>query len=158
MPGWPSGGPSNLTAADDFGAIAYGKLRDADLAAVFCRHELGGSRATADAVTGTSYQDAFNYRDFIIPDAASAGAVWVAEVELVCENAATTITPRIRNITDSSDAVVGAACAATTWGGTNSYQTLSFTPVVGKRYRLQFIKSDDVYGCWGVGAMRRTNA
>jgi len=148
--------PSNLSAADDFDAVEFQKLRAGILASIFGTYELGGSRSAS--VTGASYQDAQEFRDLVIPDADSAGAVWVAEVELLCENPATTITPKIRNITDSTDTVVGTACAATTWGGTNSYQSLSFTPVSGKRYRLQFVKSDDVYRCWGVGRARRTNA
>lgn len=148
--------PANLTAADDFDASRYQELRVAIMADVFGRASLGGSRSIAIASTG--YQDAIDYVDVIVPDAASAGGVWVAKVELLCENGATTITPKIRNITDASDAVVGSACAATTWGGTLSYQDLAFTPVAGKRYRLMLVKSDDVYACWGVGTMQRTDS
>lgn len=151
MAGWQT--PSALTAGDEFASEEYTKLRDAILAAVFAPGlRIGGSRTAA--VAGTGYQDAEDYLDFRVPDAASAGAVYNVYVDLLCEDASTTITPKIRNITDSSDAVVGSASSSTSW----AEQTLSFTPVVGKKYRLMFVKSDDAHKCLGIGFLQRTAA
>jgi hypothetical protein len=134
--------------ADSF----FEKVRAMLNAAVFVTHPLGGSRAIA--IAGTGYQDAIDYISFTMPDAASSGGVWNAVVELLCENVATTITPKIRNVTDATDAVIGSAHASTSWGT----QTLSFTPVAGKTYRLMAVKSDDLFQAWAIGVMRRTNA
>src|SRR3954469_25748948 len=100
--------PDALGVDYQFANEEYSKLRDAILAAIFDPgFRLGGSRSRA--VAGTGYQDADDYLDFRIPDTVSAGAVYEVVVDQLCENAATSITPKIRNITDSSDAVVGSA-------------------------------------------------
>lgn len=148
MAGWNPVGAT--IATDRRGAESWTKLDESDKAAVFHSVPLGGSRS--QAVSGTGYQDAADYLDFRVPDAASAGATYKVYVDLLCENAATSITPKIRNITDSSDAVVGSASTSTTW----AEQTLTFTPVAGKKYRLMFVKSDDVYAAWGIGLLQRT--
>lgn len=139
-------------AADRRGAESFVKLDDTDKATTFVVVPLGGSRHISIASTG--YQDAIDYLDFTMPNAASTGGVWVALVDLKCENAATTITPKIRNVTDASDAVVGSAHASTSWAS----QTLAFTPASGKTYRLMLVKSDDVYQAWAIGKMQRTSA
>lgn len=145
--------PDDLTAADEYGAEEYGKLRDAILASIFTRLWLGGSRRFS--VQGTGAQDAFDAVPFVIPDAASAGATYKALVYAKTADAGTTITPRIRNITDSTTAVTGSAVSATSFGAP---QTLTFTPVVGKEYRLQFTKSNDDAPAWGFGVLQRTDA
>lgn len=139
---------SFVANADSF----FEKARANDDAAVCSSFNMGGSRSAA--ITGTGYQDAENYLDWRVPDSASSGGVFKVYVDLLCENAATSVTPKIRNITDSSDAVVGSASTSTSW----AEQTLTFTPVVGKKYRLMFVKSDDVYSCWGVGFLQRSAA
>jgi hypothetical protein len=139
-------------AGDRRGAESFVKLDDTDKAVAFMVCPLGGSRHVS--ITGAAYIEAIDYIDFTMPDAASTGGVWKALVDLKCENAATTITPKIRNITDSTDAVVGSAHASTSWGS----QTLSFTPASGKTYRLMFVKSDDVFQCFGIGRLQRTAA
>jgi len=145
--------PDTLTAADDFAAEQYAKVRQAILAAVFHpRTSVGGSRSFA--LMGTGYQDAYDVVPIVVPDADSAGAVITVIADCKCANAATTVTPKIRNVTDSSDAVVGSAAASTSWAA----QVLSWTPVAGKEYRLQFVKSDDLYPCWGIGMLQRTAA
>jgi hypothetical protein len=146
---------SGATITGSFVADAdsyFEKARPNFDATAFSSHYLGGSRSTA--ITGTGYKDAVDYVDFIVPDSASSGGVFKAIVDVLCENVATTITPKIRNITDSSDAVVGSAHASTSWGS----QTLAFTPTVGKTYRLMLVKSDDLFDCWSIGLVRRTCA
>lgn len=132
--------------ADSF----FEKARANDDSAVFGSFNMGGSRSVA--VAGTGYQDAENYIDWRCPDAASTGGVYKVYVDLLCENGATSITPKIRNITDASDTVVGSASTSTSW----AEQTLTFTPVAGKKYRLMFVKSDDVYKCFGIGMLQRS--
>lgn len=139
-------------AGDRRGYESFVKLDDSDKAAVFTIAPLGGSRHIS--ITGAAYIEAIDYLDFIMPDAASTGAVWEALIDLKCENAATTITPKIRNITDSTDAVIGSAHASTSWGS----QTLAYTPASGKTYRLMLVKSDDVYQAYAIGVMRRKSS
>jgi hypothetical protein len=77
-------------------------------------------------------------------------------VEVKTENAATTVTPRLYNVTDASVNWTGSAGTSTAWG---TYQVSSaLTIAAGKKYRLQFTKSDDVYESWGIGVIRRTAA
>ena len=144
--------PTTLTSADQFASEEYIKVRNAIVACAFSTYPLGGSRSIG--LAGTGYQDAIDYLDFTMPDSASTGGVYKAVIDLLCENAATTVTPKIRNITDSSDTVIGSAHASTSWGS----QSLTFTPASGKTYRLQLVKSDDVYAAYGIGVVRRTDA
>ena len=136
-------------STDRRGAESWNKLDDSVKTGAFVTHPLGGSRTIG--LTGTGYQDAMDYVDFVMPNAASTGATYEALIDCLCENAATTVTPKIRNITDSSDAVVGSAHASTSW----ALQTLAFTPASGKTYRLMLVKSDDTYDAWGIGSLRR---
>jgi hypothetical protein len=138
-------GPSFAAGSDSF----FEKARLNMLAAMFGAFSAGGSRSVA--VAGVGYQDAENYLDFGVPDTASSGGVWKAYVDLK-GSAGVDITPRIYNVTDASTAVVGTAEASTTW----AEQVLTFVPVVGKRYRLQFVKADDSGPAWGIGFIQRT--
>jgi hypothetical protein len=144
--------PANRNATSAFGAEGYNELRDAILASVHYREPIGGSRRFT--VEGTGYQDAHDYVPIRVPDAASAGAVYKVEVEMKTADPSTTITARIRNITDASDEDVSDPEDATAF----ATQTLTFTPVVGKEYRLQFVKSDDLFPCWGFGILQRTDS
>jgi len=144
--------PGNRNAASAFGAEGYQELRDAILAAVFGRQPIGGSRLFT--VEGTGWQDAFDAIPFSIPDAASAGGTYTVDAWLKSADGVTTIQPRIQNITDNTTAVTGTAEDATSF----TLQTLAFTPVVGKEYRLQFLKSDDDAPCWGLGILQRSDS
>jgi len=142
---------STITGTFEAGADSFFEVARAnDDCLVFGFIPLGGSRK--DSVAGTGYQDADDYVPFELPDSASTGGTWNAIVDLLCEDGSTTITPKIRNITDSSDAVVGSASSSTSW----ARQTLAFTPASGKEYRLMFVKSDDLHKCFGIGWARRT--
>jgi hypothetical protein len=144
--------PDDLGATDDFGFEQFQKLRDAILAAVHTRQPIGGSRLFT--VQGTGYQDAHNAVPISVPDSESAGATYKVDVWLKCADPGTTITPRLRNITDASDEDIGAAADDTDW----TQQFLTFTPVAGKEYRLQFVKSNDDFPCWGFGILQRTDS
>jgi hypothetical protein len=143
----------DINAATDVGFEQFQQIRDAARAAIYNPPAwLGGSRRMT--VQGTGYQDAFDARPFIVPDTPSSGATYKAKVTLKTADAGTTITPRIRNITDATDAAVGVAEDATSF----TEQTLTFTPVVGKEYRLQFVKSNDDAPAWGFGVLQRTDS
>lgn len=142
----------DINAGTMVGYEQFQQARDGIRAAAFSRIPIGGSRRFT--VEGTGYQDAFDANPFTVPDAASAGAVYKVDVWLKTADPSTTITPRIRNITDNTTAVTGDAEDATTF----TKQTIEFTPVVGKEYRLQFVKSDDLFPCWGFGILQRTDS
>lgn len=149
---WQQPGPAGAAylSSTDFGFNQANRIRDAAIAVAFHAIPLGGSRIVA--IAGTGYKDAIDYLNFYLPDAKYSGFVYTAIVDLLCINAATTIAPKIRNITDGTDAVIGSASSSTTW----TEQSLTWTPTVGKQYRLQLLKSDDVYECFGIGYVRIT--
>jgi len=149
--------PTALTSTDQFASEEYIKLRDSILFNTFGQFELGGSRSIA-LPTGGGYKDAIEFRDFLIPDALYTGATYEVIVELRVENAAISITPKIRNLTGGSDTVVGSATTSTTGGVAGDIwpsQTLAITPAANTRYRLMFVKSADTYAAWGIGVLRR---
>jgi hypothetical protein len=112
---------------------------------------LGGSRQISVPLVASA-QDVIDYLDVEIDGTALTGLSVQARVDVRSSNAGTSVTPKIRNVTDASDAVVGVACSAITWGGTNSAQTLTFTPAVGiKKYRLQLTPSNVTNAVFGIG-------
>lgn len=127
-------------------------------AAVFNPIPLGGS--STEPHPGAAAQRVAHAVPFQVVAAEQTGGVWKARVYLICEDAAVTITPTIRNITDGSDAVVGSACSGTSaaYTGTNQNQLLTFTPAVGKIYELWAAKSANTKDCWCVGTLQRTNS
>jgi hypothetical protein len=75
-------------------------------------------------------------------------------VSVRVENAGISVTPRVYNLTDASvPSQSGAtACAATAadFSGTDSAQTITFTPAAGKKkYIVQLQKSADTYQAFG---------
>lgn len=147
--------PDTLISGDVLTLARYNKLKDSIIANSHAVYPLGGSRSIAIPTGATTYQDAPEYIEFEVPTTTYGSYVYKAIVEVRTENAATTVTPKIRNVTDASDAVVGSAGTATAWG---TYQTLTFTVAAGKKYRLMASKSDDVYQAWIIGVVRRTHA
>lgn len=144
--------PGNRNSTSAFGAEGYGELRAAILAAIHYREPIGGSRLFT--VEGTGPQDAHDAIPISVPDAASAGATYRVEVLTKCAEATTTITPKIRNITDAVDEVVGDEMDGTDW----EQQFLAFTPVVGKEYRLMAEKNNDDAPCWLLGVLQRSDS
>jgi hypothetical protein len=116
---------------------------------------IGGSETEAIRTGATTYQRAPNYLPFSIPNTNYTGHVYKLVAEVWTENAATTVTPKLRNFTDSTDAVVGSAGTATARG---TLQTLTFTLAAGKVYHLMASKSDDLYQAWIMGWIQRTHA
>jgi hypothetical protein len=147
--------PATLVTADVMTLARYNKLKDSIIANAHAVFPLGGSRTFALPVGGGA-QDAVDYVEFEVPTSASGGHVFKVVCEVKTENAATTVTPRLYNVTDAAVTWTGSACTSTAWG---TYQVSStLTIAAGKKYRLQFTKSDDVYEAWGTGHIRRTAA
>ena len=140
--------------ADSF----FEKARANMIANSFGEFSLGGSRTQA-CQEGGGYLDAVEFVDFVVPAAGYGGATFAAIVETRVENAAISLTPKIRDLTGASDAVVGSASTSTT-GASNgdiwASQSLSFTPTAGHVYRLMVTKSADTYSAWAVGRIRRS--
>lgn len=148
-----------ITGATDCGADGFFEPVRASLVAnIFDVVPLGGSRNAEPIPDGGGYFAARNFIDFVITHANYGGGTWEAIVETRVENAAITLTPKIRCISTPADTVVGSASSSTTGSDTAAWaqQTLSFTPVAGETYRLMFVKSADTYAAWGMGYMRRT--
>ena len=148
-----SGGGGAIQVGDDWDrpVVDQVRLNIKALAARRAVYPLGGSRQALVVYNGTF--DAVDWIDVELDGTEfQTGATVRARVEVRSANAGTSITPLIRNITDSTDAVTGAACTATDadYSGANQKQTLSFTPVTGvKKYRLQFTNSNATNGTYG---------
>ena len=150
--------PVDVLAVTLVGREKFNLLLAAVRAAIYNPIPLGGSLDTAHP--GDSYQRVVGCVPFKLPSTVEAGGVWKAHVLMDCEDAAVTITPKIRNVTDGTDAVIGSACSGTddAWTGTGQDQLLTFTPAVGKIYELWAMKSGLTKECWIVGTLRRTDA
>lgn len=113
----------------------------------------GGSRQISVPLVAAA-QDAIDYIDVEIDGTQLAGLTVRARVEVRTSNAGTSVTPRIQNVTDATTAVTGAACSATTFGGANGTQTLTFTPATGiKKYRLQLTPNNATNPVFGIGEL-----
>lgn len=115
---------------------------------------LGGSRQTSLPLAG-AVQDAIDYLDVQINGDNITGLTVSVEVECRTDDAGTSITPKLRNITTAADSVVGAACAATTFAGTNGTQSL--TPVIAgglNKYRLQGTPSNATNPTYLIGYIK----
>jgi hypothetical protein len=116
------------------------------------RSSLGGSREIG--ILAAVASDAVNYVDVELDGSQLAGFTIRARVQVRTLNATTTVTPKVRNITDGSDAGVGVACSATNadYSGSNQKQTIALTiPAAVKTYRLQLTPSDALNAVFGEG-------
>jgi hypothetical protein len=122
-----------------YGFQTANKIRENLIAIVSARitHHLGGSRQISLPQVASA-QDAIDYIDVEIDGGNLAGFTKQLRVECRSTNAGTSVTPKLHNVTDNSDAAAGAACSATTYSGTNGTQTVAATLANGvKKYRLQ---------------------
>jgi hypothetical protein len=147
--------PETLITADTLTLARYNKLRDSIIANAFGMIDMGGSR-TAALSTGGGYIAIPDWEDFTIPSTDYTGHVFKLSFEVLTENAATTVTVKLRNVTDSTDTYTSSAITTTAWG-TEQLST-SLTIAAGKVYQVQASKSDDLYDCWVVAKLRRTHA
>ena len=114
--------------ADSFFEKARGNM----IANSFGEFFLGGSRRIP-IDEGGGYRDAVDFVDFTVPAAGYGGATFAAIVEYRVENAGITITPKIRNLTGASDAVVGSSSTSTTGGSTGDIWARATTTRVFRR-------------------------
>lgn len=134
----------------------------------YWRDRLGATRGTASApssaggvtvVTGSPSHVWGNERTRGVQVATWADVAnhldWIAltsdPLTVTCERrsaaAGTTVTVRVYDVTAAAAAVTGAATNATTW----TEEGLTFTPVVGHRYRLQLAGSNTTNAVYAVG-------
>jgi hypothetical protein len=116
-------------------------------------YDLGGSRITALPQVASA-QDAVEYRDIELDGTNLGGFTVRLRVECRTINAATSVTPKLRNVTDSTDAGTGVACSATNadYSGTNQKQTITVTLAAGvKKYRLMGTPSNTTHPTFIIG-------
>jgi hypothetical protein len=123
-----------------FGYQTANRLKNSILALASARltYDLGGSREVSLPLVGAA-QNAVNWQDIILDSTNLAGLTRQLRVECRTNDGATSITPKLRNITDGTDAGVGVACTATDadFSGTDQIQTITVTLAAGvKKYRL----------------------
>jgi hypothetical protein len=147
--------PATLVSGDVLTLARYNKLKDSIIADAHDRSALGGSRVIP-ILPGGGALDAPEYQDFYLPTSSDGGFTFKVEVEVLTENVATTVTPSLYNITDSSTTWTGSAGTSTAWG--TYQQSTALTLAAGKRYRLQATKSNDTYDAWIIGRIVRTAA
>lgn len=154
-------GASGYKASGDYFKLTADAIPlqyDLELSALgqFCRNrQIGGSKTRG--ILAATVQDAIDAVDFTIDNTSTqySGATSVVKQVIVwcrVDDATISVTPKIRNITDSSDAVVGTACSAIAadFSGTNSKQTLALTLASGvKTYRLMLTPSAATFQVFG---------
>lgn len=150
-----SGGAGEIQGdVDDVGADGFFEpVRASLIAAAHAEFDLGGSRTQGVVAITPTYEAIIDYRDWDVPAAKEAGFAYVCHIEGITESASTSITVRLRNITDSTTLHTFTAITGTTW--TKASQAI--TPVAGKVYRLEAIRSNDSYFTWCLGKIIRRN-
>lgn len=138
-----------------FGYQGANKIRDNLIALGSMRrtYDLHGSRTVSLPLVGST-QDAYDWTDVEI-DGTNLGG-FTAQLRVECRTlaAGTSITPKLRNVTDSTDAGTGAACTATNadYSGANQKQTVAVTIASGvKKYRLQGTPSNATNATFVIG-------
>lgn len=149
-----TGAGSSYQLNDRWGFQTAEKVRQNFLALVGARavYPLGGSRN--NALQHNAVIDAFDYLDIELDGTNLGGLTVQARVEVRVENSGLSVTPSIRNVTDSSDAGTGVACNATTadYSGSNQKQTITVTLAAGlKKYRLRLTPTNNTYMFWSLG-------
>ena len=147
--------PDIFATNDVVTAAKMAKYRNSIIANAYAYFKMGGSRSVA-LTTGGGYIAIPDWEDFSITSTDYTNHVYKLVWEVFTENAATTVTVKLRNITDSSDAYVSSAVATTAWG-TEQVST-AITIAASKVYRVQASKSDDAVDCWVMARFRRTHA
>jgi hypothetical protein len=125
------------------------------LAAQKLRTDLGGHRENGvQSSSGAADLDPYNYRDATI-DATDAGGLSArARLEVRCENATTTVTPKIWNMSGTPAVhVAGSLSSSTSW----VEQLLTMTPLASaeKKYRLRLTVPNTTYPVYGLGVVEQ---
>jgi hypothetical protein len=146
-----------LSNGDTLTATHVDEIRNSLRADAHGEFDLGGSKVVAIPFGGGA-QDAVEGEEFVVPTTTEGGFTYKVVVQCITQNASTTVTPRLYNVTDSTVAWTGSAGTATAFGSAAEQVSSAVTLAAGKRYALQFTKSNDTYECWGYGKLRRTYA
>jgi len=138
-----------------FGYQGANKIKNNVIALASMREQknLGGSRLTSIPLAAVA-TDAVDYIDVEIDGTQLAGLTIQARIEVRTTNAGTSVTPKVRNVTDATDAGTGVASTATAadYSGTNQKQTIALTIASGiKKYRLQLTPSNATNQVFGIG-------
>lgn len=113
-------------------------------------HWLGGSRtqfvfAAAETIVP-------EWEDVVINWTALQGLTVQARVEIWTDSASTSVTPRIKNVTDSANFDGSSLSVATTW--TERIITITPPGVIGiKRYRFYLVPANASNGVAGIGSI-----
>lgn len=133
--GAASGGASVSTAGGGVSIITINGVLEGDL---------GGSRS--EAIQHSTWVEPREYRDWRCP----ADGTYVAHVEVWTRNAATSVQPRVYDVTASSVANTGTASTSTT----PAKQQITFAALAGHEYRLQVLPGNTTYAVYGLGKVR----
>jgi hypothetical protein len=132
-----------------YGYQTANKIKDNIEATLAARLEksFGGSREHSVNVNGNF--DVWDYRDLEFDATKLAGLTIRARVEGKVANAATSVTPVIRRVTDAVDHVVGTAITSTSF----VEQILTMSPLTAgtKKYRLRGNTSNATHDVWLFG-------
>ncbi len=117
------------------------------LASARLRASFGGSREAS--LNGSGALDLFDYRELTFVSTNLSGLTIQARVETKTANAGTSVTPKIRNVTDSTDLVTGSAVTATSF----TEEVLSMTPLTSgtKKYKMMVTTNNASNDVWGFG-------
>jgi hypothetical protein len=131
-----------------FGYQTANKLRENDQALLSFRLErqLGGSRE--QGVQGSGSLDPPEFRQVQLDSTNLSGLSIRARVETKTNNAGTSVQPKIRNVTDSTDTVTGSSHTNTTF----TEELLAISVVAGtKKYQLQLVTNNANNPVFGFG-------
>jgi hypothetical protein len=141
--------PSDFVLDQLFGYQTANKIKNsiAALAAARLEKAFGGSREASINHNGTF--DVFEFRDVQMDSTLLTGLTVRARVEGKTANAATSVTPRVRNVTDGADHVTGTAITSTSF----VEQVLTMSPLTAgtKKYRLQGVTNNANNDVWLLG-------
>lgn len=146
-----------LNNGDTLTATHTDSIRNSLRADAHGQFDLGGSKVFAIPFGGGA-QDAVDSIEFVAPSTTETGFGYKVVCQVITQNASTTVTPSLYNVTDSTTTWTGSAGTQTAWGSAAEQISSNLTLAAGKRYKLQFTKSNDTYEGWGIGFVRRLYA
>ena len=145
-----TGAGSAIILNDKFGFQSAEKIRQAlDIAAYLGGHfDLGGDER---GILSASYVPVNGSRRFSLDGSQVGGLTLEVVLSYYTSNAATSVRLRVRNLTDSTNAVEGTLSTATT----RTEETLTVTLASGiKSYELQITGGNATNGIFGWGYLR----
>lgn len=133
------GAPSSVASG---GSLATTSVTT--VVAMVVEGDLGGSRLSG--VTHSTWTPTREHREWRCPE----DGAYTAYVEVWTSNAATSVTPRIYDVTAAAAVATGSASSSTT----AAKQTLGFTGTAGHEYRLDLLPGNSSNDVFGLGKVR----